>query len=58
MKIKMKLPNNLIDKLEEGVLSLDSVPTSTLIDWLSQTNDYLVRDIIGCEIMYRKRNND
>lgn len=51
----MILPNNLIDKIEDGILSLDSVPTSTLIDWLSQTDDYRVRDVIGCEIMYRTK---
>jgi type II secretory pathway component PulM len=49
----MKLPNNLIDKIEDGILSLDSVPTSTLLDWLEQTDDYQVMDVIGCEIMYR-----
>jgi len=53
----MKLPNNLVDKIEEGVLSLDSVPTPTLLDWIEQTDDHNVLDVISCEIMYRVSND-
>lgn len=50
-----KIPNNLYDKIEDGVISLDNVPFHTLVDWSSQTDDWRVKDLLGCEIMYRSK---
>ena len=47
------LPNNLISKLHDGIVSLSNVPTWRLLEWLSETDCHDIYDIIGCEVMYR-----
>lgn len=50
----MKLPSNLIEKINDGLISLKNVPTHVLLDWIDQTSDYKIRDVVGCEIMYNR----
>jgi len=47
------MPTNLADKIEDGVISLASVPTDKLKEWAAEAEHWQDKDAIGCELMYR-----
>jgi hypothetical protein len=46
-------PNNLYEKVRDGVFSLDNIDLASLLQWSREAsgND---KDVIGCEIMSRQ----
>lgn len=49
-----KIPSNLADKIEEGLMGLGSVSIATLLDWAQQDSDHRTKDVLGDEIIYRQ----
>ena len=45
----------LSQKVEAGVIDLSKIPTPNLIQMAIETTSERDRDLLGCEIMYRRK---
>ena len=50
----MKKPRNLVALVNDDIITLSTIPLPTLLDWIQYCESWVERDMLGCEIMYRK----
>lgn len=48
------MPNNLSEKIRDGIIQLDKVDLATLLQWSQEATRDEDKGVLGCEIMYRK----